>query len=117
VSDSQSIDLKRQLQVVEQEATVLRTKTQTLEQENDKLLAEVKKMQLQVARSSLKPATANGTKDTEKMKSTIDELEKEKNELKMKLKMLTEGPVDLPLRTPKVYSDTKTKLQLKVNFI
>lgn len=99
---------------MEQEASVLRTKTQTLEQENDKLLAEIKKLQLQVARLSLKNSTATTNKDTDKMKLTIEELEKERDELKTKVKNLFEGPVKLPPRTPKVYSDTKTKLQLKV---
>lgn len=115
LTEGQSTDMKRQLQVVEQEASVLRTKTQTLEQENDKLLAEVKKLQLQVARSSIKPVAATNSKETDKMKSTIDELEKECNGLKSKLKMILEDPTDkLPPRTPKVFSDMKTKLQLKV---
>ena len=39
--------MKRQLQVIEQEAVVLRTKIQTLESENDKLAAENKQLQLQ----------------------------------------------------------------------
>ena len=41
------MDLKRQLQVIEQEAVILRTKTQTLESENEKLAAENKQLQLQ----------------------------------------------------------------------
>lgn len=107
--------MKRQLQVVEQEANVLRTKTQTLEQENEKLLSEVKKLQVQAARNSLK-ATAPVTNTSElKMRTTIEELEKERDELKAKIKKVLEDPVDkLPARTPKVYSDIKTKLQLKV---
>jgi hypothetical protein len=104
--------LKRQLQVVEQEASVLRGKTQTLEQENDKLLAEVKKIQLQAARNSIK---STAPVNTDKMKASIEELEKERDELKAKLKKVLEDPADkLPARTPKVFSDMKTKLQLKV---
>lgn len=107
--------MKRQLQVVEQEATVLRTKTQTLEQENDKLLAEVKKLQLQVARSSIKATATPNTKEAEKMKTSIEELEKERDDMKAKIKKILEDPADkLPARLPKVFSDTKTKLQLKV---
>lgn len=40
------MDLKRQLQVIEQEASVLRAKTQTLEADNEKLQAENKKLQV-----------------------------------------------------------------------
>lgn len=118
LTESQSLDLKRQLQVVEQEASVFRTKTQTLEQENEKLLAEVKKVQLQAARNSVKSITTINNKDAEKTKITIEELEKERDELKAKIKKVLEDPVDkLQARTPKVFSDTKTKLQLKVNSI
>lgn len=116
LSEGQSTDIKRQLQVVEQEASVLRTKTQTLEQENDKLLAEVKKLQLQVARNSIKTAVTTNGKETDKMKTTIEDLEKERDELKGKLKLILDEPTDkLPSRIPKVYSDMKTKLQLKVS--
>lgn len=38
--------MKRQLQLVEQEATILRTKTMTLEADNEKLSAENRKLQL-----------------------------------------------------------------------
>lgn len=46
-NEQQALDLKRQLQVIEQEATVLRTKTQTLESDNEKLAAENKQLHLQ----------------------------------------------------------------------
>ena len=68
MSESQSIDLKRQLQVVEQEASVLRTKTQTLEQENDKMLAEVKELQLQVARVTIRSTPVKDTNESDKLK-------------------------------------------------
>lgn len=42
--DQQNVDLKRQLQVIEQEATVLRAKTQSLEADNEKLQAENKRL-------------------------------------------------------------------------
>lgn len=45
-SDQQNLDLKRQLQVIEQEASVLRAKTQSLESDNEKLQAENKKLQV-----------------------------------------------------------------------
>ncbi|PNF26585.1 hypothetical protein B7P43_G11349 [Cryptotermes secundus] len=46
-SEQQALDLKRQLQVIEQEAAILRTKTQTLESDNEKLAAENKQLHLQ----------------------------------------------------------------------
>jgi hypothetical protein len=45
-SEQQNVDLKRQLQVIEQEASVLRSKTQSLEVDNEKLQAENKKLQV-----------------------------------------------------------------------
>lgn len=45
-SEQQNVDLKRQLQVIEQEASVLRAKTQSLEADNEKLQAENKKLQV-----------------------------------------------------------------------
>lgn len=41
-----NVDLKRQLQVIEQEASVLRSKTQSLEADNEKVQAENKKLQV-----------------------------------------------------------------------
>lgn len=80
------------------------------------MLSEVKKLQLQNARNSLKtPAPAANSKDADKMKTTIEELEKERDELRAKVKKILEDPTDkLPARIPKVFSDMKTKLQLKV---
>lgn len=45
-TEQKALDLKRQLQLVEQEAAVLRTKITTLEADNEKLSAENKKLQL-----------------------------------------------------------------------
>lgn len=45
-SEQQALDLRRQLQVIENEATVLRQRTQTLEAENEKLNSENKRLQL-----------------------------------------------------------------------
>lgn len=52
------------------------------------------------------------------MKTTIEELEKERDELQAKLKKVWEESADkLPPRVAKVYSDMKTKLQLKVKIV
>lgn len=116
VTEQQNLDFKRQLQLVEQEASVLRSKTTKLETENDKLNTEVKKLQLQAARAK---AVSNNKlneigNDSNKMKETVEKLEKERNELQTKLKtILEESGEKLPARTPKKYTETLTKLQLK----
>lgn len=59
----------------------------------------------------MKASAATTNKDSEKIK----ELEQERDELKLKIKKVLEDAVDkMPARTPKVFSDMKTKLQLKV---
>lgn len=113
IQDSQTIDIKRQLQVVEQEASVLRTKTQTLEQENENLLAEVKRLQVNGAKTN---GLSQNSKELENLKKSVTELEKERDELRIKVRRILDDSVDkLPKRTPKIFSDMKTKLQLKVN--
>lgn len=110
VTEQQNLDIKRQLQVVEQEASVLRSKTSKLEQDNEKLQSELKKMQLQVAR-----AKAGGSKELNKDETGNDKLqklEKERDELAAKLKRILEDD-KLPKRTSKKYSDSLTKQQLK----
>lgn len=110
-----NIDLKHQLQVSEQETNILRTKINGLEQENDKLLAEIKKNQLQTSKSFLKGtnSTANN-KENDNSKVVLEELKNENEKLKSKLKILESSLIKLPERTPKICSDSNTKFQLKV---
>ncbi|GAB0098805.1 putative leucine-rich repeat-containing protein DDB_G0290503 isoform X1 [Sergentomyia squamirostris] len=111
-SADQNSGLKRQLQVVESEATVLRTKLQTVEQENEKVMAENKKLQLQVARGAVKNSTptVNSTGNGEELKK----LEQERDELNKKLNEILEVTADsLPSRVAKKYSETLTKFQMK----
>ncbi|XP_055594715.1 myosin-2 heavy chain [Uranotaenia lowii] len=106
-ADQQIQDLKRQLQVIEQEASVLREKTQTLEQENEKHCTEIKSLQQ-------RKTTPASEAETKKLSSTIQELQKEKSELEGKLKRITqESTANLPSRTAKAPNDMHTKLQLK----
>lgn len=115
-SDTQTINFKRKMEIVEQEATVLRTKLQKLEQENDKLQTENKKLSVQAIRSvkkeQEKPA---GTADVNKIKEELKLMELERDELKEKLKSFMEASIKkLPERTPKKYSESLTKSQIKV---
>ncbi|PSN34391.1 hypothetical protein C0J52_15173 [Blattella germanica] len=61
-NEQQALDLKKQLAAVEQEATLLRNKNQTLESDNEKLATENRKLLLEKAKKSpleieLDPAT------------------------------------------------------------
>lgn len=115
VTEQQNLDFKRQLHSVEQEASVLRGKTQKLEQENERLNSEVKKLQLQVARAKASSKDKlNEIGNDPKTKETLEKLEKERNELSTKLKKILDESVEkLPARSPKKYSETLTKIQLK----
>ncbi|CAD6997122.1 unnamed protein product [Ceratitis capitata] len=110
-----NIDSKRQLKLVEQEASVLRTKITTLESENEKLLKENKRMQLQALRKSTS-LEKNGTNGEElaKLKVSLETMERERNELDSKLKrILQEAEEKLPMRTPKRVTDLTPKNHLK----
>ncbi|XP_058122187.1 myosin-2 heavy chain [Anopheles ziemanni] len=109
LTDQQVLDLKRQLQVIEQEATVLRAKTQSLEQENEKHQTEIKKLQAVRKASTTTPAV-----DTKKLTDNIEQLEKDKQELEGRLKrIIQDSTSQLPSRLPKNPTDMHTKLQLK----
>lgn len=83
-SDQQTLDLKRQLQVVEQEASVLRARNQTLESDNEKLTAENKKLTLtQVTKKSAQERAINLD-----MKLKLSELEKKLEEANKQVLLL-----------------------------
>ena len=74
LDSEQQVDLKRQLQLVEQEASILRQKLMSIEAENDKLINENKRFQLRLSR---KPPPG-----------PADQLQVENIELKEKIKEL-----------------------------
>ncbi|XP_032785045.2 myosin-11 isoform X1 [Daphnia magna] len=80
-SSESALDLKRQLQLVEQEAGILRSKTVDLEAENEKMTAENRRLHLRVSRKA--PPT-----DAEKL--LLDKLELEERIQAME-KKLTEA--------------------------
>ncbi|XP_028035140.1 myosin-2 heavy chain [Bombyx mandarina] len=84
-SDQQNVDLKRQLQVVEQEASVLRAKTQSLEADNEKLQTENKKLQLLKNAKSLRSDKALdlNTKKTTQLENELKEALAKIKELEM----------------------------------
>ncbi|XP_049855867.1 myosin-2 heavy chain isoform X5 [Schistocerca gregaria] len=89
-TDQQTLDLKRQLQVIEQEAAILRTRTQALETENEKLTAENKKLQL--VRATKKTINSIATDETSdravELKERIADLERQLEEANKKVKEL-----------------------------
>ncbi|XP_039280086.1 myosin-2 heavy chain [Nilaparvata lugens] len=84
-ASSEALDLKRQLQVVEQEASVLRTRTQSLESDNEKLVAENKRMLL--TRGTKKAsASASDSSALLQLKEKVTALEKQLEDSNAKLK-------------------------------
>lgn len=110
--------MKRQLESVEHEVSVLRTKVLSLEQDNEKMGNENKKLALHAARLSRKDSIGDKDKNAElvKLKDCVTKLEKTKEELEKKLKTILEAPADkLPQRIPKIFSESSTKVQLQVS--
>uniref|UniRef100_A0A1B6EGY0 Uncharacterized protein n=1 Tax=Clastoptera arizonana TaxID=38151 RepID=A0A1B6EGY0_9HEMI len=79
--DQQTVDLKRQLQVVEQEASVLRSRNQNLESENEKLVSENKKLLLTQGTKKTAQDRANNLDS----KLRVGDLEKKLEEANQKL--------------------------------
>lgn len=77
-NEQQALDLKRQLTLMESEASVLRSRAQQLESENDKILAENKKLQL--SRGIVKSSPA----DKEKITSLQEQLTEANNKVFIK---------------------------------
>lgn len=112
------VDHKRQVEMVEQEAAVLRGKVAKLEQEIDGISMENKKLTVQVARLARKDASGgvdkNGTAELTRVKESLSKLEKENGELQSKLTNILEVDTQkLPARTPKRFTDMTTKMQLQ----
>lgn len=114
LSEQTTIDVKRQLQIIDQEAAVMRRKIISLEDENEKILSENKKLQMQAARSALRKDSLVGNGNGE-LKEMMVKLEKERDELSVRLKKVLDDAADkMPPRNPKKVTDMHTKLQLKV---
>ena len=87
---------QRQLQLVEQEATILRTKTQDLEAENDKMMAENRRLHLRVSRKG-------APTDSEKLLLDKLELEERIRALEKKLaEISTKGSPSVPSGSPRL---------------
>lgn len=102
--------------MVEQEAMVLRTKLQKLEGENEKLQTENKKLSVQAVRGAKKELDKSSSSvDVNKLKEELKLMELDREELKEKLKTFMEASIrKLPDRSPKKYSESLTKSQIKV---
>lgn len=140
--DQQTIDLKRQLQVIEQEAVVLRSKVQSLESENEKLTTESKRLQLlrgtkksdkniekyvdQIATLEVELGNANkkireleaqllSSASDNSLKELLTKTEDEKKQLENTLKKLKDDSAkSFRNRVPKRVTNFTSKEQLKV---
>lgn len=114
MDSNEALDLRRQLQVIEQEAAVLRTKTQTLESENEKLTNENKRLQLRASRKAPITSTEEAGLENSDLKEKVKSLESKLTEANNKINELKaasgkeEKPV-LPTKTP--LSDVKKKVK------
>lgn len=104
----------------EQETTTLRTKVLSLEQDNDKLTTENKRLAIHAAKLARKDSLTNSSENQRngiellKVKESLTKAEEQRAQLEEKLKIVLEVPADkLPPRTPKRCSDANTKFQLQ----
>lgn len=98
------MDLKRQLQVIDQEASVLRNKVQSLETENEKLIAENKKLSLLRGTKS-----KSSEKNLDKYIDQIAKLEIELGEAQEKIKALESSPNSVNSKPGEIQSATLKK--------
>ncbi|XP_077519344.1 uncharacterized protein LOC144129224 [Amblyomma americanum] len=85
------VDLKRQLQLVEQEASILRQKAQDLETENDRLMAENKRCQLRLSRKPPPGPQELLQLDNMELKEKLADSERKLNVLKEELEKVAAG--------------------------
>lgn len=76
--DSESLDTKKQLDIVQQEADILKDKLQQLEKDNDRLLKENQRLQSPSTSRGHSQETAN---NNDKMLSRLESLERENSRL------------------------------------
>ncbi|XP_061387212.1 myosin-7 [Musca vetustissima] len=109
-SSQANLNFKRQLDMVEQEATVLRSKITALEAENERIQKENKRLQL----SSSKKSSSSDSGDVSKLKQALAAVEEQKNGLETKLKrILQEAEGKLPPRLEIRVTELTPKNQLK----
>lgn len=85
------VDLKRQLQLVEQEASILRQKTVDLESENDKLMSENKRCQLRLSRKPPPGPQELLQLDNMELKDKLTEAERKLKDFREELEKVAAG--------------------------
>ncbi|XP_034249041.1 uncharacterized protein LOC117649948 isoform X3 [Thrips palmi] len=86
-SEQQALDLRRQLQVIENEALVLRQRTQTLEAENEKLNSENKRLQLTRNAKNARDSSTSAA-ELRALKDKVNSLESELSAANQKVRDL-----------------------------
>ena len=92
-TDQQTIDLKCHLKVVEQEVSVLRSKLQSLESENEKLINERNKYQSICNRKKNKSKSIN-SESFDQMKLQLEETNQKFNDLNNEYEQLKKDQID-----------------------
>ncbi|XP_075151654.1 uncharacterized protein LOC142225696 isoform X4 [Haematobia irritans] len=107
------LNSKRQLDMVEQEAVVLRSKITALETENERIQKENKKLQLTSLRKTSSSENGN-LGELSKLKQQLLTVEEERDNLQTKLKLvLQDANTKLPPRAEIRVTDLTPKNQLK----
>ena len=112
--DGESLDTKKQLDIVQQEADILKDKLQQLERDNDRLLKENQRLQ---SPSNSRAQSQETTNNTDKMLNRLDTLEKENSLLLDKLdkQSTTEGGKEQQQKYNEIESEN-TRLITELNY-
>ena len=90
-SDSQAVDLNRQLTNTQQEASVLRDKMIHMEAENERLIKENRKLQFQTSRQVPSIKADDAAIENVELKEMVRRLESENKEMNVKMKSMSEN--------------------------
>lgn len=90
-SDSQAVDLNRQLTSTQQEAGVLRDKLVQMEAENERLIKENRKLQFQTSRQVPSIKTDDAAIENVELKEMVRRLESENKEMNVKMRSMSEN--------------------------
>ncbi|KAK3928455.1 Homeobox protein cut-like 1, partial [Frankliniella fusca] len=112
----QAIDLKRQLQVIENEAMVLRQRTQTLEAENDKLNSENKRLQLTRNAKNARDSSSSAA-ELRVLKDKVTSLEAELSSANQKVRDLEGEIIKQGSKKASLKNDELDKMKVQITKI
>ncbi|XP_052122837.1 uncharacterized protein LOC113212291 isoform X2 [Frankliniella occidentalis] len=115
-TEQQAIDLKRQLQVIENEAMVLRQRTQTLEAENDKLNSENKRLQLTRNAKNARDSSSSAA-ELRVLKDKVTSLESELSSANQKVRDLEGEIIKEGSKKASLKNDELDKMKVQITKI